>query len=62
MALIVLVEKLNVTGLELSQYSKAERAHVCNNALRDNYKKVDLLCRVYNKRRSPGRFFDNSSV
>lgn len=38
-ALIVLVEKLNVTGLDLSKHSKEEMAHVCNNALRDGYKK-----------------------
>lgn len=39
-ALIVLVEKMNVTSLDLDTYSKAERANVCNNALRENYKKV----------------------
>jgi len=38
-ALVVLVEKLNVTGLETGRYSKSERAQVCNNALRENYKK-----------------------
>jgi len=38
-ALIVLVEKLNVTGTDLSGYSKSERAHACNNAIRKPYKK-----------------------
>jgi len=38
-ALIVLVEKMNVTGLNLTKFSKAERAHACNNAIREGYKK-----------------------
>lgn len=38
-ALIVLVEKLNVTGVDKSKYSESELAHVCNNSLRKTYKK-----------------------
>jgi len=38
-ALIVFVEKLNVTGLNLKSYSAADRAHICNDALREQYKK-----------------------
>lgn len=38
-ALIVLVEKLNVTNTDLSNCSKAGRAHICNYAIRENYKK-----------------------
>jgi len=38
-ALIVLVEKMNVTGLDLSKVSKADRAHICNTAIKKNYKK-----------------------
>jgi len=38
-ALIVLVEKLNVTGLNLGQFTKAERAHCCNDAIREGYQK-----------------------
>lgn len=39
-ALVVLVEKMNVTGLNLEKFSKSERAHVCNDAIKDGYKKV----------------------
>jgi Ca2+ transporting ATPase len=39
-ALIVFVEKLNVTGLNLKSYSPADRAHICNDALREQYEKV----------------------
>ena len=39
-ALIVLVEKMNVTGIDLTSKTKAEKAHTCNDALRSLYKKV----------------------
>ena len=39
-ALIVLVEKMNVTSIELKPKTKAEKAHTCNDALRSLYKKV----------------------
>jgi len=38
-ALIVFVEKLNATGLNLASFSASERAHVCNDALRERYQK-----------------------
>ena len=39
-ALIVLVEKMNVTGIDVTSKTKAEKAHACNDALRSLYKKV----------------------
>lgn len=44
-ALIVLAEKMNVTGIDLSKISKAEKAHACNDALRLQYDKV-LSCGI----------------
>jgi len=38
-ALIVFVEKLNNTGLNLASFSAAERSHACNDALREKYEK-----------------------
>ena len=34
-----MVEKLNVTGLNLSQYDKHQLAQICNKALQEGYKK-----------------------
>jgi len=42
-ALIVLVEKMNVTGIDLTSKTKAEKAHTCNDALRSLYKKEFTL-------------------
>ena len=39
-ALIVLVEKMNVTGINLDKFSKSQLAHACNDAIKDGYKKV----------------------
>jgi len=38
-ALIVLVEKMNVTGMNLEKFSKSQLAHACNDAIKDGYKK-----------------------
>lgn len=38
-ALVVLVEKLNVTDIEVKGVSKSERAHICNMSIREQYKK-----------------------
>jgi len=38
-ALTVLVEKLNVTGMDVDTLSKSERANACNNMLKAMYKK-----------------------
>lgn len=38
-ALTVLVEKLNVTGMDVDTLSKSERANACNNMLKSMYKK-----------------------
>ena len=43
-ALIVLVEKMNVTGLNLDKFTKAQLAHACNDAIKDGYKKVCCFC------------------
>lgn len=42
-ALVVLVEKMNIKGLKLDNISKSERAHVCNNAIKEGYKKEFTL-------------------
>jgi len=46
-ALIVLVEKMNIPGLKLSDFSKSERAHACNNAISEGYKKVNKFFMEY---------------
>lgn len=38
-ALTVLVEKMNVTGMDVDKLTKAERANACNNMLKAQYKK-----------------------
>ncbi|XP_065054226.1 sarcoplasmic/endoplasmic reticulum calcium ATPase 1-like [Rhopilema esculentum] len=42
-ALIVFVEKINITGVDLSKKTKAEKAHACNDALRSMYNKEFTL-------------------
>ena len=41
-ALTVLVEKLNVTGIDIDKWTKSERANACNNTLKSQYKKVSI--------------------
>jgi Ca2+ transporting ATPase len=42
-ALSVLVEKLNVFGMDLTGKSKAELAHACNENIKDHFTKVFIL-------------------